>query len=187
MLSRARARTSSRTAPVARLSIAQAAKLLEVPESTIRYGHRKGELVPLEQRGIGGQLQFDVEEVRRYGRQRRFGQYDRAFRHVAVTGFAEDSDQVIALRAAGLHVELGASVMSALSTHHDRTGRTILVAPVGVEVELLRAMVRDIQLILVGDARLVDVILAAGAYCIDPYELRLLVQTAWRLVENRSE
>jgi CBS domain-containing protein len=172
------------------MTIAQAARACECPESAIEYAIRQGRIAVLERRAPRSKFLIDPLEVDTFARARKLGRHGRSLRRIVCAHFAADSEPVVALRAAGLHVEVEPTVLAALSAHDDNDTLPVLVVPAELpiqEIALLRTLSKHMHLVVVGEVNAVDGILAHRGNVVHEWELRRLVQLAWAFVERRTE
>lgn len=163
------------------LTVAQAARLLEVPEARVRRFIAAGRM-RFVRVGRNNAKLYDRDDVEAIGRSLGLGLIGKHARQVVVH---EDlTGVVMALRIGGLHVVEASSALQALGEHE----QPILFWPITMpeqEAGLLAAFCRRVKITLIGsgeiDERLErDVHVAAGD------ELRRIVQIAWDYVEARS-
>lgn len=170
-----------------RLTIAEAARRLEITESKTR-----ALLKDVEPSGYGkwqAEL-YDEHEVVTIGRRLRLGHYRRESRRILVVAPGEElGEQLTALVAAGLDVRRTPTVLEALSEHSE-LGMPILVVATTIsdqEYNVLATVVADTYSILIGSGDRVPETILRRAVLMDHDELRKLVRRCWELVEIRID
>jgi hypothetical protein len=119
----------------------------------------------------------------------RLGLAGRRARTVIMVDAPEFDLQVVSLRAAGLHVELAATVLEAAAMH-ETPGMPVFIVPTTLEdteLNLLRTYAQRANVIFLGDAReLDDTWYTIGSVSFVPLdEVKGLVALCWRLVSSR--
>lgn len=168
------------------LTVAEAARRLGVSEWIVKRHIQRGDIeVVGRRRGQGWPRELSIEDVDKVGRMRCVGAGDRQRRTVLIVDRdLHLTDIEAALKASGLIVVEADTILGAMGRMKDNGDRPILFMemPTGSELNFLRAVEKDVDLVLVGTT------LPDGferAACIEHDELRAAAQLAWKLVEQR--
>jgi hypothetical protein len=164
------------------LTVAEAARLLEISEARVRRLLVGVQPVGRGERGASLYSRADIDTI---ARQHELGRAGRLVRSVIV--HENLTDETLALEAAGLHVLVMRDIMDGLA-QHDGEGLPIMVLPTQLEpteLNLLRTLWHGMYVLHVGD----DLEVSFQHQCIriGSFELRSLVQAAWRLVGERRD
>lgn len=164
------------------LTIAEAARLLEISEARVRRLLQGVKPVGRGKRGASLYARDDIDTI---ARQHQLGRAGRDVRTVIV--HESLTDEALALEAAGIVVLTMRDIMDGLA-QHEAPGLPIMVLPAQLEpteLNLLRTLWQGMYVLHVGDD--IDVSLRHTCIRIGSFELRSLVQAAWRLVGERRE
>lgn len=171
----------------------EAARELHISEGYVRDLVQRGILRKVEGRGPRGQHLILAEDVRSLSVQRRAGEPDEKLKHViAVDPRGEKgllSEQIVALRVAGIRVMMAESVNHAIGMHSlpfKASDKPIIIVPALMEEtehNLARLYLNEADFIIVG----YDDLLPCFPYAlvVASTDLGLLVRECWRLIYLR--
>lgn len=169
------------------VGVAEAARLLEVSEQTVRNWSDSGLLET--ERTPKGHRRFTTEAIEELSIRLGLGQTARAQRTIILIGKGLE-DVAASLEAAGLHVQPADGIIDGLRAAQHR-GVPIVIVSVKAAVEdlyLLKAMLGDLMLLVVARyAPDVPMELESHVVVCEPTELRRLVQWCWGSVKKRND
>lgn len=176
------------------VTVPVAARFLGVPESHIKRKIRDGTF-EVGERGSWNRPLIVFDDVKHYARAQQLGALGRKQLTVAIVGGDELDDAVLALQVSGLEIQREASIMLALVKHEVAGAPIIVASPDSVthglealrQYGLLDELYGTMYLAVVSETPTsIPWVIERQAEVIEPWELRRLVQWAWRSLEARN-